>query len=103
MQRRAMADVDNKSLGRTILYGLVVLGLFLSYLILRPFLVAITWAVMFAILFHRMQLALTSKMGPARAAGITTSAIGILIVAPAVLLMAVLAREAPQVADHLKQ
>ena len=98
-----MADVRNKSLGRPVLYALIFLGLFLSYLILRPFLVAMTWAVMFAILFRRMQLALTSRMGPGRAAGITTSVIGILIVAPAVLLIAVLAREAPQVADHLKQ
>ena len=57
-----MADIRSKSLGRPVLYALVLLGLYLSYLVLSPFLVALTWAVMFAILFRRMQVVLTSQM-----------------------------------------
>jgi len=98
-----MTDVRRKSLGRPARYALVLLGLYLTYLVLRPFLAALTWAVMFAILFHRMQAALTRRMSPGRAAGLTTAVVAIAIVAPAIFLISTLAREAPQVFDHLKQ
>jgi len=82
---------------------MVLLGVYLTYLVLRPFLAALTWAVMFAILFHGMQAALTRRMSPARAAGLTTAVVGIAIVAPAIFLLFTLVREAPEALNHLKQ
>jgi hypothetical protein len=35
-----MSDVGSKSLGRPLLYALILLGLYLSYLVLSPFFVA---------------------------------------------------------------
>jgi predicted PurR-regulated permease PerM len=98
-----MADAGNKSLGRPVLYALVVGGVYLSYRILSPFLEALTWAVMFAILFRGMQLATAPKLGSGGAALVTTLVVGFLIVAPAVVLISAVAREAPQVAEYLKQ
>jgi predicted PurR-regulated permease PerM len=98
-----MAEVRTKSLGRPVLYALVLLGVYLTYLVLSPFLVALTWAVMFAILFRKMQVALTARLGPGRAAGVTTTVVGLAIVAPAALLISTVAREVPYAADQLKQ
>jgi predicted PurR-regulated permease PerM len=96
-------DGTGKSLGRPTLYALIVVGVYLTYLILRPFLPALTWAVMFAILFHGMQAAVARRVGPTRAAVVTTLFVAIVIVAPGVLLITNLAHEAPQVGDYLKE
>jgi predicted PurR-regulated permease PerM len=86
-----------------LLYALVVLGIYLAYLVLGPFLVALTWAVIFAMLFHGMHVWLARKMTPGRAALVTTLVIAALIVAPAGLLISSVVREAPQVTDYLKE
>jgi len=93
----------SKSLGRPTLYALVLLGLYLTYRVLSPFFVALTWAVLFAILFRGMQTKLAGRMGPKRAALVTTLVVTVVIVAPAVLIIATLAREIPQVANYLEQ
>ena len=91
-----------RSRQRPLFYALVLLAGYLSYLILGPFLAALAWAVMFAILFHGMQVALSKRLGPNRAALVTTVLAGILVVAPAVMLVSALAHEAPQVSGYLQ-
>ena len=99
-----MADVRSKSPGPPpVLYALILLGVYLTYVVLSPFLVALIWALIFAILFRGMQLALSQRIGPSHAALVTTLVVAIVIVAPAVVLLSALAREAPQVTDYLKQ
>ncbi|PYR76821.1 MAG: hypothetical protein DMF87_17450 [Acidobacteria bacterium] len=88
---------------RPVLYALVFLGIYLSYRVLSPFFVALTWAVMFAILFRRMQDALSRRTGANGAALITTLTVGLLIVTPTLFLVSTVAREAPQAIDSLKQ
>ena len=95
--------MSTSSLGRPILYALIFVGVYLAYLILSPFLVALTWAAIFAILFRGMQVALSQKVGRSGAALITTLVVGLAIVAPAVALIAVLAREIPNIADYARQ
>src|SRR5262245_3781200 len=97
-----MTDNGSKPVQRPLFYALVLTGGYLTYLILNPFLVALTWAAMFAILFYGMQAALASRIGRNRAAVVTTCVAGLVIVAPAVTLVSALAREAPQVADYLQ-
>jgi predicted PurR-regulated permease PerM len=87
-----MADGRRKSLGRPVLYALILVGLYLAYRILGPFLVALTWAAIFAMLCHGMQAWLTRKMSPNRAALVTTLVVAALIVAPVGLLISTLAR-----------
>jgi len=81
----------------------VLLGLYLGYRILGPFLTALTWAAIFAVLFQRMQAWLVTKMRPNRAALAATLIIAALIVTPAVLLAAAVAREVPNATDYVKQ
>ena len=74
-----------RSRQRPLFYALVLLASYISYLILGPFLAALAWAVMFAILFHGMQVALSKRLGPNR-----------------VMLVSALAHEAPQVSGYLQ-
>jgi predicted PurR-regulated permease PerM len=98
----AMTDTSQKSRHRPLFYALVLFAGYLTYLILGPFLVALAWAAMFAVLFHRMQVAISAKIGPNRAALVTTLLAGIVIVAPAVMLVSALAQEAPQATSYLR-
>ena len=98
-----MTDVRSKSLGRPVLYVAHLPRGLSSYQVLSPFFVALAWAVMFAILFRGMHVALAPRTRPNGAALITTLVVGLVIVAPAVMLISALAREAPQVDDSLKQ
>jgi predicted PurR-regulated permease PerM len=97
-----MTDAGSKSVQRPLFYPIVLLAGYLTYLILEPFLAALAWAVLFGILFHGMQTSLAARLGPNRAAAVTTLVAGIVIVAPAIILVSALAREAPQVADYLQ-
>jgi predicted PurR-regulated permease PerM len=88
---------------RLVFYALVLIASYLAYLVLSPFLVALTWAVLFAILFQPVQVALAARSGPNRAALATTLLAGLAIVTPAVMLVSAVAREAPQVAEYLQR
>jgi len=96
------AQSTSKSFGRPALYLLVLVAVCLAALILRPFVVALTWALIFAILFRRLQVALEPKVGRNGGALITTLVVAIVIVAPTVVLISSLAREMPQVTDYLQ-
>jgi|RhiMethySRZTD1v2_1073278.scaffolds.fasta_scaffold184330_2 predicted PurR-regulated permease PerM len=98
-----MSDTDRDRLRRPPFYVLVLVAIYLSYLVLGPFLVPLAWAAVFAMLFHGPQVELSARIGRTRAALLLTVLTGLLIVLPAVLLVAVLAREATQVADYLQQ
>ena len=99
----AMSDTDRDRLRRPPFYVLVLVAIYLSYLVLGPFLSPLAWAAVFAMLFHGPQVELAARIGRTRAALVLTLMTGLLIVLPAVLLVAVLAREATQVADYLQQ
>jgi len=88
---------------RPILYAFVFLGVYLSYRVLSPFFVALTWAVLLAILFRGMQLALARRMGPNSAALITTLVVGVLIVGPAGVLISALVQEVPEAIESLQR
>ena len=88
--------------GRPLFFALVLLAGYLTYLVLGPFLVALTWAAIFAVLFQGMQARLSLKMGPTRAALATTLLAAVLIVGPVAMLVTALAREAPTVTDYVQ-
>ncbi len=97
-----MADDDRAGLQRPAFYALVLLALFLTYLVLGPFLVPLAWAAVFAMLFHGLQVSVAATIGPNRAALLTTLLTALLIVAPAVMLVSALAREAANVTDYVQ-
>ena len=88
---------------RPLFYALVLLAGYLTYLILGPFLAALGWAAILAIMFHRVQTRLAARIGASWAAVVTTVLAGVLIVVPAVLLVSALVHELPQAAAYLQQ
>jgi predicted PurR-regulated permease PerM len=84
-------------------YGLVLLTGYLAFLVIRPFLASLAWAVVFAMMFYPVYDELAIRFGPARGAFATTLMAAVLIVAPAVMLVSVLAREVPLVIDYVQQ
>ena len=88
---------------RPVLYAFVFLAVYLSYRVLSPFFVALTWAVLLAIIFRGIQNALARRIGPTGAALITTLLVGVLIITPATVLVSALAREAPTAIESLQQ
>ncbi len=63
-----MTDAAKPSLQRPLFYALLLLLLFLTYLVLRPFLAALAWAVIFAVLLHGVQTKMSTRFGPSGAA-----------------------------------
>jgi predicted PurR-regulated permease PerM len=98
-----MADNDKDCLQQPLFYVLVLFAGYLTFLVLKPFLMPLAWAAVFAMMFHRVHLELSPRIGSNRSALVTTLLAGLLIVAPAVMLASVLAREVPQAIDYMQQ
>jgi predicted PurR-regulated permease PerM len=98
-----MADSSRERFSQLIFYALIVLVGYLTFLVISPFLTSLAWAAVFAMMFHRVHLDLLPKLGPNRSALATTLMAALLIVAPAVMLVSVMAREVPQVVEYLQQ
>jgi predicted PurR-regulated permease PerM len=97
-----MTDSPKERFQQLLFYALVLLMAYLAFLVLGPFLSPLAWAVVFAMMFHGVHAELQPKIGPSKAALSTTIMAGILIVAPAVTLLSVFAREVPPFIDYLK-
>ena len=85
------------------LYALVLVGLYLTYLVLNPFLSAIVWAAILAILFHKVQTRLETRIGSNAAALVTTLAVTAGIVIPVMVVIWFIMREMPQFVEHVKE
>jgi predicted PurR-regulated permease PerM len=98
-----MARGTRERFSQLVFYTLIVLIGYLTYLVISPFLSSLAWATVFAVMFYRVHLELSPRIGPSRSALAATLLAAILIVAPTVMLVSVIAREAPQVIDYLQR
>ena len=93
----------DESLRRVPFYALVFIALYVAYLVLEPFLEPLTWAVVLALVFHRQHARLTRRIGSGPAALVATLLAGLLIAAPAFLIVSALAQEVSQVTGYAQQ
>lgn len=85
----------------TILFGLVLLALFLFYRILAPFLVPLCWAAIFVVIFYPLYQKMEAYIkSPNLRSILFTVMVVILIIAPAVYLGIALAQEAIVIFDY---
>ena len=98
-----MTDAAKPSLQRPLFYAILLLLLFLTYLVLQPFLAALAWAVIFAVLLHGVQTKMATRFGPSGAALLTTLLVAVAIVAPAWFLISTLAHEVSQITDLVQR
>lgn len=82
-----------KRLGDVLFYGIVVLLAYLVYLIFQPFLVPLAWAIVVVVVSYPAYARLARRMGPKSAAIVGTVAIAVILVAPAILVMAGFVRQ----------
>ena len=98
-----MADSSREKFSQLVFYVLILLIGYLTYLVISPFLAPLAWATVFAVMFYRVHLELSPRIGPTQSALAATLLTAVLIVAPAVVLVSIVAREAPQVLDYFQQ
>lgn len=98
-----MSETARDRFARLLFYVLILLTGYLTYQVIQPFLASLAWAAVFAMLFHPLHARLESRIGPNRSALATTVMTGVLIVAPAVMLVSVIAREVPQVITYVQK
>ena len=98
-----MSDSSRERFSQLIFYALIILIGYLTYLVMSPFLAPLAWAAVFSVMFYPVHKELSPRIGPSRSALAATLMTAVLIVAPAVMLVSVIARETPQVIDYLKQ
>ena len=98
-----MHESTRERFQQLLFYALIALIGYLTFMVISPFLAPLAWAAVFAMMFHAMHLEMTPRIGANRSALLTTLTAAVLIVAPAAMIVSVIAREVPQVIDYLQQ
>jgi predicted PurR-regulated permease PerM len=82
----------------------VLLGLGIGvYLVVRPFLIPLGWAAVFAVAVYPVFTAVERRWGSTRAAAASTAAVTLILVLPALILMPIFVREGLDVAGRIQQ
>src|SRR4051812_36293230 len=81
--------------------GLALL-FWLAFLVVRPFLLPLGWAAVLAILAFPVYERLARRIGDGRSAALTTVAVTVVVIVPAVALMIAFVREALDIAASLQ-
>jgi predicted PurR-regulated permease PerM len=98
-----MHHTSRERFAQLVFYALIILIGYLTYLVISPFLAPLAWASVFAVMFYRVHLELSPRIGPSRSALAATLMTAVLIVAPGVILVSIIAREARQVVTYVQQ
>src|SRR5215469_3739323 len=75
-------------------YGVLLLLIYLVFRIYEPFLTALGWAAVLAIFFYPMHRRFARRFSPTPAAVVSTLAVTILLIVPAILITTMFVREA---------
>jgi predicted PurR-regulated permease PerM len=98
-----MHHTSRERFAQLVFYALIILIGYLTYLVISPFLAPLAWAAVFAVMFYRVHMELSPRIGPSRSALAATLMTAVLIVAPGVILVSIIAREVPQVVSYVHQ
>lgn len=96
------AQTERERLNLIIFYGAILLLGYLAYRILEPFIMPLAWAGVLALCAYPLFRKLEPRIGPARSAILSTIAVALLLILPAVLLALALYSEAAQAANVLQ-
>jgi predicted PurR-regulated permease PerM len=75
-----MSNPAKDRFAQILFYGLVLLTGYLAFLVIRPFLAPLAWAVVFAMMFYPVYDELAIRFGPARGAFATTLMAAVLVI-----------------------
>jgi len=86
-------ESENKRLKYVIFYGVVLLLGYLSFQIVKPFLMPLVWAGILALCAQPLHRRLAARIRPGGAALLSTAVVALVLIVPAVLLVVALAGE----------
>lgn len=87
---------------RVLFYAILLLAGFLAFSVVKPFLAPLGWAAVFAMVLDPVQARLASRVGRPRAAVATTLLAAIIIVGPAVTVLALLTSEVTSAVQRIQ-
>jgi predicted PurR-regulated permease PerM len=96
-----MTRVQPDRFGVALTWGGLALLVYFVYLVVAPFLPALGWAAVFAILFQRLFVRLTRRWSRSSAAIVTTLTAAVVLIVPMVALVVAFTQQALQAADNL--
>lgn len=103
MTRTASGKTSTSDRLTTVLsYGALLLLGFLVYLITKPFLVPLAWSAVLAIFFYPIHLRMEMRLGPNRAALLSTLGVTLLLIVPTLVILVYATREAVATAAKLQ-
>src|SRR6266700_3927174 len=94
MNATPSTDATTTRLTAVVSYGVLLLLIYLVFRISEPFLSALAWAAILVTFFYPMHKRLAKRLSSVRASVISTVAVTILLIAPAILVTTLFVREA---------
>jgi len=83
-------------------YGVLLLAGYLAFRVVAPFLAPLGWAAVFAMVLNPVHARLASRVGRSRAAAATTVLAVVIIVGPAITVLAILTSEVTSVVQRIQ-
>jgi predicted PurR-regulated permease PerM len=91
-----------KRLGTVLFYGIVAILAYFVYLVFQPFLPALAWAIIIVVVSYPAYLRLAQRFQPTVAALICTVGVTVILIVPALIVMAAFVRQGVQAVQHIQ-
>jgi predicted PurR-regulated permease PerM len=91
-----------KRLGTVFFYGIVAILAYFAFLIFQPFLPALCWAIIIVVVSYPAYVRLTRRFRPTLAALICTGGVTLVLIVPALVIMAAFVRQGVQAVQHIQ-
>ncbi len=98
-----MRRTSTERFGELLFYAVVLLIAYLAFLVIRPFFAPLAWAGILALALNPAWRRLAPRLGPTRAALVTTLGAAVLIIGPVTGVVSMLIGELPVVVAFTKQ
>lgn len=95
--------VAGERLATALFYGIVLLLAYLVFLVFEPFLLPLGWAIVLVVVFYPWHAGLERRWGRTHAAVASTLVVTLILIVPALLLMALFVREGVEAARSIQR
>jgi predicted PurR-regulated permease PerM len=96
-------SATQKRLGAALFYGILIILAYLVYLVFRPFLAPLAWAVVMAVVAYPVYTRLARRCGRTLAAAVSTLGVTLIIIVPTVLVTGAFIRQGVEAVQVVQQ
>jgi len=97
------AGEDRERLAVMFFYAMLLLLAYLVFRVFQPFLVPLGWAAVLVVVFYPWHMHLEARLGPTRAAAVSTVAVTLILIVPTLVLMTAFVREGIEAARRIQE